>query len=223
MIVMTNQNETDAPIVNPDFRPFSIEFRDEFYRALRSRRSIRKFKSDFVPQEVLSRIFEGAMQAPSGKNLQNWRFFILQGKKRDEYVEYSRKSWTNIRPILEKKLKPSLFQFTERFFFTLGDAPVVVLCYSMNDLEENRLTSIGSVYMAVENFNLACVVEGLGCCTMGAPLEIKNEINEFLGLKDNAEILNGRLELLCGIVLGYPDHEPPKAKRQTEDRLTFLS
>ena len=190
---------------------------------MRARRSIRKFKSDPVPQQILARIFEAAMQAPSGKNLQNWRFFILQGKKRDAYVEYSRKSWINIRPILEKKLKPSLFLFTERFFFTLGDAPVVVLCYSMNDPEENRMTSIGSVYMAVENVNLACVVEGLGCCTMGAPLEIKAEINEFLGLKDNRDIQEGRLELLCGIVLGYPDHEPPKAKRQTEGRLTFLS
>ena len=71
--------------------------------------------------------------------------------------------------------------------------------------------------------NLACFVEGLGCCTMGAPLEIKNEVDEFLGVNKLEEYKNGELELLCALVLGYPDHEPPKAPRQIEGRVTWLS
>ncbi len=91
--------------------------------------------------------------------------------------------------VLAQGLKPSLYDFTERFFFTLGDAPVVIFTYSMNDAEERYHTSIGSVYMAVENMNLACLVEGLGSCAMA---------------------------------MGYPDHNPPKAPRQTEGRVTWL-
>lgn len=206
----------DPKIVSP-------EFRNDFYKLLEARKSIRKFKKDAVPDEVLSRILAAGMQAPSGKNRQNWRFYVLQGPKRNEYLALSQKSWLGIKDILEKRLKPSLYQFTERFFYTLGDAPVVLLCYSHNDAEERYHTSIGSVYMAVENINLACVAEGLGCCTMGAPLEIRAEVDRFTGADQRPEYKRGELELLCAVVLGYPDHEPPKAPRQTDGRVIHLT
>jgi nitroreductase len=194
----------------------------EFYRLIESRKSIRKYKPQMPPKEVIERILNAGTHAPSGKNRQNWRFFVVTGKKRDEYLKYSQKSWLSIKDILAQRLKPSLYQFTERFFFTLGDAPVLIFCYSYNTPEEKYLTSIGSVYMAVENINLAALAEGLGSCTMGAPLEIKKEVDEFLGVTQLPEYQSGELELLCGVVLGYPDHEPPKAPRQTEGRITWL-
>ena len=194
----------------------------DFYQLLEARRSIRKFKSDAVPKEVIERILAAGMQAPSGKNRQNWRFFVVTGKKRDEYLTYSQKSWLGIKDVLAQRLKPSLYQFTERFFFTLGDAPVVIFAYSHNDSEERYHTSIGSVYMAVENMNLACFVEGLGCCTMGAPLEIKEDVDKFLKVDQLPEYQKNELELLCAMVVGYPDHEPPKAPRQTQGRVTWL-
>jgi len=200
---------------------FTDEFKRDFYRLLKARRSIRKYKPDPVPQEVLDRILAAGMEAPSGKNRQNWRFHVIRGAKREEYLALSQKSWLGIKDILEKRLKPSLYQFTERFFYTLGEAPVVILCYSYNDQEERYHTSIGSVYMAVENMNLACVVEGLGCCTMGAPLEIRDEIDRFAGVDKLSEYSEGKLELLCALVLGYPDHEPPKAARQADGRITY--
>lgn len=196
--------------------------KEEFYQLLESRKSIRKFKPDKVPREVIERILNAGMHAPSGKNLQNWRFFVVTGKKRDEYLKYSQKSWLSLKEVLAARLKPSLYEFTQRFFFNLGDAPVLVFAYSVNDKEERHYTSIGSVYMAVENMNLACLVEGLGSCTMGAPLEIKEDVDRFLGVDKLPEYQRGELELLCGMVIGYPDHNPPKAPRQTENRVTWL-
>lgn len=196
--------------------------KEEFYQLLHQRRSIRKFKQQEVPLDVLQRLLAAAMEAPSGKNRQNWRFFVVTGKKRDEYLQYSQKSWLGIKDILAQKLKPSLYDFTERFFYTLGEAPVVIFAYSENSPDERYHTSIGSVYMAVENLNLACFVEGLGCCTMGAPLEIKAEVDRFLGVDQWPEYKKGELELLCAVVLGWPDHEPPKAPRQLEGRVTWL-
>lgn len=196
--------------------------RDEFYQIIKTRQSIRQFKKDQVPKEVLERVLGAAIHAPSGKNRQNWRFFVVQGKKRDEYLEYSKKSWDGIKDILQQRLKPSLYSFTERFFYTLGDAPVIIFAYSHNTPEEKYLTSVGSVYMAVQNINLACQIEGLGCCTMGAPLEIKDEVDQFLNLKECEEFKNNQLELLCAVVLGYPDHKPPMAPRQETNRISWL-
>lgn len=197
--------------------------KEDFYKLLESRKSIRKFKKQDIPRDVLEKILAAGMQAPSGKNRQNWRFFVVTGAKKEEYLKYSQKSWLGIKDILAKKLKPSLYDFTERFFFTLGDAPAIIFAYSHNDSEERYHTSIGSVYMAVENMNLACLVEGLGSCTMGAPLEIKEDVDKFLGVDQLPEYKKGELELLCALVCGYPDHEPPKAPRQTEGRVTWLS
>ncbi|MBL7669146.1 MAG: nitroreductase family protein [Bdellovibrionaceae bacterium] len=197
--------------------------KEEFYNLVESRQSIRKYRPESPPREVVERILGAGLQAPSGKNRQNWRFFVVQGTKRDEYLALSQKSWLGIKDFLKLKLKPSLYDFTERFFFTLGEAPIVVFCYSHNSPDERYLTSLGSVYMAVENINLACLVEGLGCCTMGAPLEIRAEVDDFLGIKRLPEGQSGELELLCAVVMGYPDHSPPKAPRQTEGRITWIS
>ena len=192
---------------NPPF------LRSDFYSIIKSRRSIRQYKKDPVPKELIEKIMESAMWAPSGKNLQNWRFFILTGKRRDEYTKLSQKSWLLLKDTLKKRLKPSLYEFTERFFYTLGGAPVLIFAYSKPDKEENRQTSLGSVYMAVQNLILAAHYEGLGTCAMGAPLEIKNEVNEFLNVRD--------MDLVCGITLGYADHEPPASERK-KDRVKWL-
>lgn len=196
--------------------------KDDFYALVESRKSIRKYKSEMPARQVLDRVLNAALHAPSGKNLQNWRFIVVTGEKRDAYLKYSQKSWLGIQPILKQKLKPSLYEFTERFFFTLGEAPVIIFCYSVNTPDERYHTSIGSVYMAVQNINLAAVAEGLGCCTMGAPLEIKDEVDEFLGVKTWPEYQRGELELLCAVTLGIPDHNPPKAARQTEGRILWM-
>lgn len=196
----------------------SEEFRRALSKLIRERRSIRKYKKDPVPMELIEKILEEGKWAPSGKNLQNWRFFVVTGKKRDEYLKYSQKSWLGIKGVLQKKLKPSLYEFTERFFFTLGDAPVLIFCYTKNDPQEKYLTSVGSVYMAVQNILLAAQAYGLGSCPMGAPLEIKSEVDDFIG-RDKVE----GLELLCGIVMGWPDHSPPAAPRQNENRVTIIS
>jgi nitroreductase len=197
--------------------PQSPEFIKDLQELIKQRRSIRKYKKDPVPQELVEKVLEAGFWAPSGKNLQNWRFFVVTGKKRDEYLKHSQKSWLGIKDILEKKLKPSLYQFTERFFYTLGDAPVLIFCYTKNDPNERYLTSIGSVYMAVQNILLTAEAHGLGTCPMGAPLEIIDDVNEFIG-RDRVE----GLELLCSIVMGWPDHTPPPAPRQPEGRITWI-
>ncbi len=190
-------------------------FVEQLYALMRHRRSIRKYKPEPVPKAVLARILEAACWAPSGKNLQNWRFFVLQGSHRDAYLQYSQAMWTRLQPVLEKRLKPSLYAFTERFFYTLGDAPVVILAYSQPSPEENNQTALGSVYLAVENLMLAAEAEGLGTCPMGSPLEVKDEIDRFLGVDQTG------LQLVCGIAVGYPDHAPPAAPRKP-DVITWL-
>ena len=52
----------------------------ELFEAIKSRKSIRAFKPDLVPDQVLTEILEVATWAPSGVNTQPWEFFIVRGE-----------------------------------------------------------------------------------------------------------------------------------------------
>lgn len=188
------------------------------YELIKKRRSIRAYVADKdIPADVLDRVLEAGMWAASGKNLQNWRFYVLKGEKRKEYLQYSQKSWLSIKDTLEKRLKPSLYKFTERFFFTLGDAPVVIMAFAQLSGEDHPQTQVGNVYLAVQNMVLAAEHEGLGSCIMGSPLEVEADVRKFLDVEDQKD-----LKLVCGLTLGYPAHTPPTPARQTEGRIIFL-
>ena len=58
--------------------------------AIAARRSIRKFKDTPIPDEMLNCILEAAIQAPSGKNNQPWRFIVVKGDQRAEMVRLMR-------------------------------------------------------------------------------------------------------------------------------------
>ncbi len=51
-----------------------------FYEAVESRRTVRDFLPDPVPQEVLDRCLDAALKAPSSSNLQPWEFVILKSE-----------------------------------------------------------------------------------------------------------------------------------------------
>ena len=58
----------------------------DFYDVIKNRRSCRVFKPDPIPTDVLERIVEAALWAPSGKNRQNYRVFVVAGEKKEELV-----------------------------------------------------------------------------------------------------------------------------------------
>jgi len=56
----------------------------EIVEAIHQRKSIRAFKSNPVPKEILKEIMELALRAPSWGNTQPWQFAIVTGKKLEE-------------------------------------------------------------------------------------------------------------------------------------------
>ena len=56
----------------------------DIVEAIQQRKSIRAFRPDPVPQEILKEILELALRAPSWANTQPWEFAIVTGKKLKE-------------------------------------------------------------------------------------------------------------------------------------------
>lgn len=54
---------------------------------LKIRRSVRVYKPDPIPDDVLYKIIEAASYAPSSKNTRPWEYFILKGKEKEEICD----------------------------------------------------------------------------------------------------------------------------------------
>jgi len=55
------------------------EFHDtDLFEIIRTTRSMRRLKPDPVPNELIRKILEAGVCAPSGGNMQRWRFLVVQ-------------------------------------------------------------------------------------------------------------------------------------------------
>jgi len=186
----------------------------ELAKAIKERRSVRKYKPDLVPQNVLKEIIELAQWAPSAMNRQDWIFVVLQGKRKEEFLKISASAFEVFRPNLEKVFqdKPKIIEGMKTFFETFGGAPVIIMAYG-GKLPTGQ-DDVWSVSLAVQNLMLAAYEKGLGTSWMdGVVFAKEKEINDLLEIKNH--------KLVCVIPVGYPA-ESPKAPPRREDRIQWI-
>ena len=58
----------------------------DLFEIIRTTRSMRRLKSDPVPNELIRKILEAGVCAPSGGNMQQWRFLVIRDAKVKETV-----------------------------------------------------------------------------------------------------------------------------------------
>lgn len=182
--------------------------------AIKGRRSVRKFKSDPVPKDVLEHILELAMWAPSGMNRQVWHFVVMQGEKIEEMKHIFSDAFQDMKPRLEKVFadRPKIIEATKQFFETYGGAPVFIFAYCGKSPDGQNFDT-NSTAVAVQNLLLAAYEAGLGATWTDGILRKEKEINEALGIDDK--------KLLCVLPIGYPDEEPRVPPRQ-EGKVTWI-
>lgn len=190
-------------------------------RAIKERRSIRKFRPDPIPREVLQEVIELALWAPSGMNRQEWELVVVQGEPRDRLLEVVSKSQQYILPHLQELFSEKIITISLQVFKNLGGAPVVVLVTIPKEavhipedldprgryhLEFNRYNRLLSAAALIQNLLLAAHSRGLATCWMTGPKYMEEEINALLGIEDR--------ELVSIVPLGYPDQSPPAPPRK---------
>jgi nitroreductase len=65
--------------------------------AISQRRSIRRFKDTPISDEIIIKILNAGIQAPSGKNRQPWRFIVVKEDKRPEMIRIMRESIAKVK------------------------------------------------------------------------------------------------------------------------------
>lgn len=179
--------------------------------ALLKRRSIRKYLEDQVPPELIEKVMTAAIWAPSGSNMQPWRFYVATGSKRNELIQAmieasgpespSAENYNEMVQRLEegKATGEESMGFGRFGSFRFYVAPVAIIVTKPEKMSGSSLQSIGA---AVENLLIAAHAEGLGTCWLGMPLVYKDKIIEVLGIPADET-------LVTSISLGYPDTDSP--------------
>jgi nitroreductase len=177
----------------------------DFYDIIRTRRSCRVFSDRPVERDKLERIVEAALWAPSGKNRQNYRVFVVAGEKKDDLVAIADRSFPFIEESLRELYEEKIVSFTRNFFKTMGGAPVVLVFYSV-PTSEGPFVDTQAVSAAIENALLAATYEGLGTCWMTNPVHLKGEVDRVLGIDG--------MDLVAFVPVGYAGKEPPTPPRK---------
>ena len=186
----------------------------EVYDAIMRRRSIRSYDGEPVDHASLERIIKAATAAPSPYNAQPWHFHVATGKTRDAVCEITALSTVHLQEYLDM-LPVEQLDSAERFFASLGNAPVViVVSLPCTDDDLPRINSYVSTGCALENLMLAAVEEGLGCCNITFAFWVRDRLAELLHIGPDREIISL-------LLVGHPA-EVPKARSRRDDSATYL-
>jgi len=149
----------------------------DFYEVVKTRRSVRSYASDLIPDDVLNRVLDAARISPSGSNKQPWKFILVK----DEDVK--------------KKLVSSCGGQT-----FIAEAPLVIVACGKN-IHYNRggymgdMSMLVDVSIAVDHLILAARAEGLGTCWIG--LFDNESIKKLLQIPKDVNVV-------ALIPIGYP-------------------
>lgn len=169
----------------------------DFWQVLEGRRSVRAFKTDPVPRDVIERLLAGAGLAPSVLNSQPWDFHVCTGASRIDVGETLAQATTHLDEYMEV-LGKEHYEEAVRWYSSLGDAPVVIVTAMKTPEEDfdclNLTLSVGA---ALENLLLAAKAESLAACNITFGWWVRDEIKTQLGIPEGQSVASV-------VALGYP-------------------
>lgn len=179
------------------------------FETIHSSRALRRFRPDPIPDDVLARILDAAIRAPSAGNGQNWLFVVVKSpEQRRRIGEIYQRAGAMVASFYQRVARPEHMSATQYEKLAnsglylhghLADAPVLLLaCLRLeNSLEplmdlarETQLAMMNSfpwmagasIYPAVQNIILACRALGLGTCLTTNHMLLEDEMKQVVEL-----------------------------------------
>ena len=166
----------------------------DLFEVIEKRRSIRSYKPTPIPNEHLRKILEAARLAPSGKNLQPWRFIIVRNPEKKRMLAEA---------------------VTNQMFIAEADVVIVALSdptiYSSTGTRR-RIPYLQDPMIAIEHMILAATALGYGTCWIGAFNEDK--VKQIVNAPEE-------LAIIALLPIGVPNENPPPRPRKSFEEIFF--
>ncbi len=177
------------------------------FEAIYSARALRRFKPDPVPDEVLTKVLDAAIRAPSGSNAQNWLFVVVKdAAARKRIGDIYRKGGGIMMQLYANRTRPAhvgekqynrMLASATHLMEHMGDTPVhLFACLKQEaaapppnltpELQSGMRAMVrlsgSSIFPAVQNIILACRAFGLGTVLTTIHVFFEDEVKAVLGL-----------------------------------------
>ncbi len=176
----------------------------EFNEVLQTRRSVREFKEDKVEKEKIEAMLEAAKQAPSWKNSQTARCYVVMSDEK-------------LKAVREQGLP----EFNQK---SCANAPVLIVTtfvktragFTREGVAENEVGEGWGCYdLGLNNANMVLKATELGLSTLIMGIRDGEKLREILEIPENQEVV-------AVIAVGYSDLKPEMPKRKNiEDVAVF--
>jgi len=205
----------------------------DIIEVIKSRKSIRRYKPDPVPDEMIDKILEAARWAPTGENYQPWRFIVIRDQEtRNKIGDLSKvgsgsrmTAWYcmgHMQKRFEKIADPVKRAEVLRFMYSgevsefCKQAPVIIAV--IGSLQVGSVDVPYDLSAATENILLEAHSLGLGACWVHGPVATTRDAKKF---KEILKIPTGMNEykVIAYVAIGFPAEERkhPRPKLPLED------
>ena len=194
--------------------------------AVTRRKSIRKFLSTPVSDDLIKELLTKAARAPSGGNVQPWRVFVVNGTRINDLQAHLANAEPQKAPAyqiypeaLTAPYRDSRFKVGEDMYALLGiprddkkarfahlarnyeffGAPAAFFCFVDKQMGPPQWSDLG---MFLQTFMLLAQEAGLDTCAQEAWAMRSAAVQEFVGADDN-------LMMFCGMAIGEADPSAP--------------
>jgi nitroreductase len=184
------------------------------FEAIYSARAIRRFRPDPVPEELIRKILDSAIRAPSGGNAQSWEFVVVRDPDtRRQLGAIYRKASDIAEAVYAARGRPphlteqqyARFMASGKYLWGhMGESPVLLLPCSRrpvlpplqalpSDIQARWKDEVAyaerirgaSIYPAVQNIILACRALGLGTVITTNHIRCEDEVKALLGIPED--------------------------------------
>jgi len=196
--------------------------------AIQKRRSIRRFKPDPVPDDLIQQILESARLAPSGSNTQPWRFIVIKDaetRQKLQTASYNQRHVGQAPVIIACCADIKAFgEFPERIdeLIAAGALPAKTREVFVPSLKKGGMSAditwhlliaaTGNTDIAIEHMVLQAVELGLGTCWVRWFDD--NKVKEILEIPKN-------IEIIAVLPIGYPAEDPPQRPRFGLEKIVY--
>jgi nitroreductase len=184
-------------------------------KAIAQRRSIRKFKDTPVPEEAIRQILTAATQAPSGKNRQPWRFYVVCEDMRAEMVRILRQG---IARVEGEGGDPGSSKWTAN---VMEGAPVTVFIFNPHaEHPRGKTTLDNSVWDIVDGQSIGAAIQNMCLAALELGLGSLWICDVFYAYEELCAWLSETHQMIAALSLGYPDESPDPRPRKSVDEVT---
>ncbi len=176
----------------------------ETLETLKGRRTVRSFKADPIPQNVVDTILEAGMWAPSHGNTQPWEFVIVGREARAKLLALLQAKAEELLadPDLPEPRRRAVLALREDF----GGAAFMVAVVARKPEEDlDKLENPLSTATAVQNMCLAAWDAGVGSVWLS--LGAAPPARPILGIQEGQSVV-------ALLAMGYPKEVPPAPPRE---------